>query len=243
MDYLEEETDAQILSTICSQLGTILLRIDPSALEPIETRARKIADSTQSSSVHLALTRNLSRYGKYTDYTDVWANQSDKLLSTEDYTKMAYHLAVRHPEKAGDILAEQRKRLEEKKPSLVEEFDFVSRGALPGEDAAKEAFLSLLDPANRHTEPWATALLSLVADETRGGYTLDFIEPAMSAMEDVRKTGAIFFPTNWATVFLAGYRSEAAGQRLRHWLDNNPDYRPALLRKIKESGAHLLMRQ
>lgn len=243
MNYLEEETDAQILATLCAQLGTILLRIDPSKLEPIETRTRKLADNSQSPAVHLALTRNLSRYGKYTDYTDVWTNQTDKLLSTEDYTKMAYHLAVRHPEKADYILAEQRKRLEEKNPSLVAEFDFVSRGALPGEEAVKEAFQSLLDPANRHTEPWATALLSLVADETRGEYTLDFIEPAMSAMEDVRKTGAIFFPTNWATVFLAGYRSADAGQRLRQWLDNNPDYRPALVRKIKESGAHLLMRQ
>lgn len=240
MDRLEEETDAQILATLCAQLTTAILRIDPAKLGSIEQRARRIADSTPSASVHLALTRALSKYGQHTDYTDVWTNQTDSLLNTDDYTKMAYHLAILNPEKADYILAEQRKRLEEKNPALVEEFDYVSRGARPGEAAANEAFQSLLDPSNRTTEPWATALLSLLADETRGEYTLEYIAPGLSALEDVRRHGAIFFPANWAACLLAQYRSAEAGARLREWIDSNPDYRPALMRKVKESGAHLL---
>ena len=123
---------------------------------------------------------------------------------------------------------------------MIEEFDYVSRGAMPGSEAATAAFNSLLDPANRTTEPWATALLGLIADEARGAYTLGFIAPALSAMEDIRRTGAIFFPANWAATLLPGYRSPEAGALLREWLEQNADYRPALLRKIKESGAHLL---
>lgn len=240
LDYLETETDPQIGATLCAQLATLMRRIPRAELEPIEARARRIADTANEPSVHLALTRALSTHGLHTDYTDVWTAQSDSLLSPQDYMNMAYHLAVLHPDRADAILAEQRSRLEAKNPALIEEFDYVSRGARPGVEAAKETFESLLIPANRTTEPWATALLGLLADETRGTYTLGFIAPALTAMEDIRRTGAIFFPANWAAALLPGYRSAEAGALLREWLDRNPDYRPALVRKIKESGAHLL---
>lgn len=240
LERLAAEQNEQIAATICAQLSGLLRLIAPSQLEPIETRARHLADTTPSPAVHLALTRTLSMHGQHTDYSDVWTSESDSLLSPKDYMQIAFHLALRHPEQATSILATQRQRLEAKSPALIEEFDYVSRGALPGAEAATEAFKSLLDASNRRTEPWATSLLALLADESRGAYTLGFIAPALSAMEDVRRNGAIFFPANWAAALLAGYRSPEAGALLREWLEANPDYRPALVRKIKESGAHLL---
>lgn len=241
MDYMETETDEQILATLCDRLSTILRRMPPSQREKTENRARTIADTTPSSAAHLSLTRTLARHGLHTDYLEVWSNQSDSLLTPDDYTNMAYHLAVRHPGKAAAILATQRERLGKEKPELLEEFDFVSRGAQPDEETARETFSLLFDPANRTTEPWALSLLSLLADESRGDYTLDYIEPALTATEDVRQTGSIFFPANWATALLSGYYSNDATQRLNKWFADNPEYRPALLRKIKESGAHLLL--
>ncbi len=241
-EYDLEETNEQILATLCDRLSIVLQRIPPENRREIEQGIRERADQTNSPATHIALTRTLSKYGQHQDYMDVWKNRSDSLLTPEDHINMAYHLAVRHPNEAHAILEEQRRRLEAEKPLLLEEFDFVSRGALPGEENAMQLFESLNDVENRRTENWVLALLALIADESRGDYTLRFIMPALSATEEIRQTGSIFFPANWAKTLLNGYYSDKASRILNEWIANNPDYRPALLRKIKESGSHLLMR-
>ena len=69
----------------------------------------------------------------------------------------------------------------------------------------------------------------------------DEMLPALDELENVQRTGDIFFPKDWLNATLAGHSSPEAAAAVRGWIDAHPGYPPLLMSKLLQS-ADILMR-
>ena len=169
----------------------------------------------------------------------IWAGQSEPLYSESNYTSLAWELALRFPDRAEDILKTQRARLTD--PDRLRRFDYISRALSPEESARDTLFYSLMKAENRRIEPWTASVLSYLNHPLRESSSVKYIRPGLDILEEVQRTGDIFFPRNWTGALLGSHRSPEAMHEVRQFLEDHPDY-PALLRNKILQAAYPLFR-
>lgn len=69
---------------------------------------------------------------------------------------------------------------------------------------------------------------------------LDYLVPALDELQEIQRTGDIFFPKNWIVATLSGHDSPEAAALVRGWLDAHPDYPTLLKNKILQAADPLL---
>ena len=74
---------------------------------------------------------------------------------------------------------------------------------------------------------------------TRDMSSLEYINPALEMVEEVQKTGDIFFPVNWLKALLSGHHSREAAVITEKFLEKNKNYPPMLRNKILQQSDHL----
>ena len=85
-------------------------------------------------------------------------------------------------------------------------------------------------------------MLSLLNDPTREPYNSIFITPGLEVLEEIQRTGDIFFPLNWCQSLLNGHRSKAAADLVQAFLDSHPNYPSQLRNKLLQAAHPLLNR-
>ena len=238
MEFLSHETNEQIASILCSQLSTLCSRTHDAGRPQVEQRLLDMAMTHDVQLVRQSLLRQLSLMAVSPDVVarlyDIWSGRTSPLLSGRDYTRMAYHLAIMNPDRWQQILATQRSRLVSEDEQR--EFDFVSRACNPDEEVQQQLFDDLLKAENRRVEPWARTMMALLNDPTREPYSNRYLQPALDALEQVQRTGDIFFPGYWLSSLLSGHRSPEARHIVQSWLDAHPSLKPALKNKVLENA-------
>ena len=159
-------------------------------------------------------------------------------LAEEDYTSLAFELAIRLPERYGQIGGRQRGLIEN--ADRRARFDFVFPAAHPSQAVRDSVFRSLLSPENRTTEPWVQQSLRLLNHPLRQREALGYIVPGLDELQEIQRTGDIFFPKNWAVALLSGHDSPEAASLVRSWLSAHPDYPPLLRNKLLQASDRLL---
>ena len=159
-------------------------------------------------------------------------------LAEEDYTSLAFELAIRLPERYGQIGGRQRGLIEN--ADRRSRFDFVFPAAHPSQAVRDSVFRSLLSPENRTTEPWVQQSLRLLNHPLRQKEALGYIVPGLDELQEIQRTGDIFFPKNWAVALLSGHDSPEAASLVRSWLSAHPDYPPLLRNKLLQASDRLL---
>ena len=170
----------------------------------------------------------------------IWKEQltpGDCKLSEKDYMKLSYTLALRMPQKAKEIIEIQATRISQ--PDRQKEFEFISAAVSPSEEERDKVFASLLEKENRSVEPWASDALALLNHPIYGTKAVKYIRPALEEMQEIQKTGDIFFPRAWARALLSGHTSHEAAEELRKFFAEHPDYPLMLGNKIKQQAEHL----
>ena len=175
--------------------------------------------------------------------TDVWSERQQVpglTLSETDYIRLAEDLALRQPSKAEQILGDEAGRI--KNPDRKAQFAFVRPAISP--DAATRAawFASLATAANRRREPWVLEGLRYLHHPLRAGSSERYIEPSLEMLQEIQRTGDIFFPKRWMDVTLGGHQSAAAAEAVRQFLAHVPSTYPDRLRRIILSSADDLFR-
>ena len=228
---LPTEQNPLIASTICSYLGGPLREV---ATDDFEAQLWQLAQHHPLISCRQQLMRQLIAHARTSAIVDqlygVWSQQSHPLLSERDYTNMAYALALHLPQRYEEILSTQRSRLTH--PDRLREFDFVSQALTPDTLAMDSVFASLLKPENRRVEPWAEKALTYLNHPLRESYAVKYIRPALEALEEVQRTGDIFFPKKWANALLKNHHSAEARHEVEAFFAAHPHYSPLLKNKI-----------
>jgi aminopeptidase N len=161
-------------------------------------------------------------------------------LSETDYIAMAEELAVRAVPTWKTILERQVERT--KNPDRKARLIFVMP-ALSSSPAERDAFFaSLKDVSNRRHEPWVLEGVAYLHHPLRATQSLKHIRPSLELLQEIQRTGDIFFPKRWIDATLGGHRSPAAAQIVRRFVAGlDPSY-PDRLRRIILSSADNLFR-
>ena len=242
-DYAASETEPLLVSTALGYLSSLALHGE-AALSPeiealFESLARNEALGKEQTSAFRTLAGFVRSPGLTEEFYNVWKDQKPwpgVTLSETDYTTLALELAVRLPERSGAILDAQRQRITS--ADRLREFDFVRPSVSPDRAVRDSVFNSLLQPENRRVEPWAESVLRYLNHPLRQSEALGYISPALEALQDVQRTGDIFFPKNWVNATLRGHSSPEADAVVEGFLSAHPDYPPLLKDKILQASAH-----
>jgi aminopeptidase N len=173
----------------------------------------------------------------------VWKKSEDVpglTLAEPDYMTLALELAVREVPAWKQILDEQLSRIAN--PDRKAQFQFVMP-ALSAETAVREAFFERLrDVKNRRREAWVLQALGYMHHPLRAETAERQIDTSLEMLQEIQRTGDIFFPKRWMDATLNGHQSASAAHRVSQFLERLPKAYPDRLRRIILSSADDLFR-
>lgn len=231
LEGLPGERNALVASTLCSYLGEPLREVGTAEVEEL---LWQWSEEHPLASCRLQLMRSLIANARapktIAQLYAVWEQKSHPTLSERDYTNLAYELALHMPERHEAILETQRARIVN--PDRIREFDFVARAVVPDTAVMDSVFAALLKSENRRIEPWAEKALTYLNHPLREEYAVKYIRPGLEAIQEVQRTGDIFFPKKWARALLRYHRSDEARREVEAFFAAHPNYPELLKNKI-----------
>lgn len=237
VDAIRNEQNQQIKSSLLNYIANICSKMEGDVRKQSELIIYDLSRSLEDQTAKLLLQRSLRNImtdeAIMKDYYEDWKNKDNALWGENDYTSAAYELAIRMPEKADDILREQRSRISN--PDRLEQFDFVSRACTTDTLRMDSLFMSLMDASNRRVEPYAERLLHYLNHPLRDKYSVKYIRKGLDILQEVQVTGDIFFPTKWLGALLGGHRSHEAYLEVEQFLEDNQMYPQLLKNKILQN--------
>jgi aminopeptidase N len=161
-------------------------------------------------------------------------------LAEADEADLAADLAVREVGDVDRLLAGQLQRF--KDADRKARFAFLLP-ALSRDPAVRDGFFnSLGDVGNRRHEAWVLDAVRYLNHPLRAAYSKKYVRPALALVEDIQRTGDIFFPKRWTDAALSGYQSVQTAAEVRAFIDQLPDTYPPRLRWVLLASADQLFR-
>lgn len=174
---------------------------------------------------------------------DVWKQQQPPAgikLAEEDYISLALTIALKN-DTASSVIMQQRDRLKDadKKARL----DFLMP-ALSANVAERDSFFaSLAERKNRAKEAWVGAALAYLHHPLRQSTSYKYLPQSLEIVEEIQRTGDIFFPQSWLSATFGSYQTKEAWQLVQQFLLKHPDYNPKLKAKILQTTDNLYRAQ
>jgi aminopeptidase N len=126
-----------------------------------------------------------------------------------------------------DIIRTQRARIEN--ADRQAEFEFIMNAVSADGSARDDFFARLADESNRERETWVLRGLQYLHHPIRAQNAERYLPVSLELLEDIQRTGDIFFPERWLRTTLSGHQSETAATIVREYLATHPEL-PARLR-------------
>ena len=235
LNGLKTEKNALIASTLCGYLSGPMQKLKDEKLEEtiwLWTEKHPIASCRLQ--LMRSLISNASAPQSIEKLYRIWEEQSHPMLNERDYMTMAYELALHYPEKYENIRTSQRERITN--PDRLRQFDFIVQAVTPDTLQMDAFFQSLLKAENRRIEPWAASALAYLNHPLREKYAVKYIRPGLEVLQEVQRTGDIFFPKNWVSALLRNHKSKEAYQEVQAFFKAHPGYSPLLTNKILQAA-------
>jgi aminopeptidase N len=154
-------------------------------------------------------------------------------LTEEEYILLAYHIELKANQKT-EVIPDMIARLEN--PDKKAEVTFVAQ-AIAGDVAAREKFFaSLLSPENRSHESWVNKALYYLHHPLRAQTSIDLLEDGLEELEEIQRTGDIFFPKRWLDNTLWGYNSPEAIEIINDYLASSGGMDEKLKQKVLQAA-------
>jgi aminopeptidase N len=173
----------------------------------------------------------------------VWRRQQKiegLTFAENDEIAMALELAVREVAGWEQILELQHERTQN--PDRKARFAFVMP-ALSADAAVRErAFARFRSVDNRRREPWVVESLIYLNHPLREAHARRLVRPSLELLQEIQRTGDIFFPARWTEAALGGHRSLEVAATVRDFLASELQY-PQQLRWTILSAADELLRR
>ena len=235
------ERNPLILSSLISYAANEALRLEDGCPE-FTDRLRSIAsDPSRTHEIRLTAFRQYYKSARTEEQREelysIWKAQQAYPaleLGESDFTDLACQLMVAFPDRAPGIADLQSGRITN--PDRRESFEMLCRAASPDPDVRKALFDSFLESArNRRPESRVLSALALLCHRDRQEEALAYIVPSLDAIEEIQRTGDIFFPGRWCSVLLMNQQNDTATEIVDGWLASHPEVNPLLATKILQA--------
>lgn len=155
-------------------------------------------------------------------------------MSQRRFTALAEALALRGVPHTEEILAQQLARIEN--PDRRARFAFITPALLDDPAVHDSLFQELKQAENREHEPWVLSAVSALHHPLRAPSAEHYIRPSLDLLEEIQRTGDIFFPLQWLNATLDGHSSPSAAATVREFLREHPNYPPRLRGKLLQAA-------
>ena len=246
LDVISTESEEQLVSRVLADVSEAFWRfLDTDGQGLWAPRLeRAIWSSLESSEVQTRRSMLFAAYVMMASTPDalgrlsrIWSAQEEVpglILSQEDRINLAATLALHEAAGWQEILATQASKIDN--PDRLAEFRYLL-DSLDANLEVREAFFeSLRNPANRSREPWALDALRNLHHPLRARTAVQFVLPALEMLEEIQRTGDIFFPTGWMASTLSGHNSTEVVDIVEDFLAARPDYPQRLEQKILQAS-------
>jgi len=249
---LPRETDELLVQRILGYLNQAYWRFSSTTRRTalagrVETALRAGLDRAQTASLkgaYFSTLRDVALTGPTVAWLErVWRQEQQVAglsLAENDYITLAQELAVRAVPGWKAIVEQQIDRTKnlDRKARLA----FVAP-ALSDDPVARDRFFqSLKDVANRRREPWVLDGIGYLHHPLRAAASERYLGPSLELLQEIQRTGDIFFPKRWMDATLSGHRSPTAARVVRAFVDRLPRDYPDRLRRVILSSADNLFR-
>jgi aminopeptidase N len=158
-------------------------------------------------------------------------------LSERDYIAIASELALRGKNDSQKILTTQLNQISN--PDRKLRFKFIMP-SLSNESIIRDKFFELIKKEeNRAVEPWVQSAVAYLHHPLRANESEKYIQPSLELLEEIQRTGDIFFPARFINATLSGYQSISARSIVNQFFDDYPNYSPPLKLKILQAADNL----
>lgn len=157
-------------------------------------------------------------------------------LSEDDYTSLALTLALKS-DTATRILQAQEGRI--KNEDRKKRIEFLMPALSPDVIVRNRFFYSLRQRSNREKEAWVITALSYLHHPLRQQTSIKYLPESLNLLEEIQRTGDIFFPQSWLGATFGNYQSAAAAAVVKAFLKAHPAYNPKLKNKILQAADNL----
>ncbi|MBS0031125.1 aminopeptidase [Chitinophaga sp. 2R12] len=157
-------------------------------------------------------------------------------LAEEDYISMSLTLVLKS-DTANSIIAQQRDRLKDN--DKKDRLNFLIPALSAQENDRDQFFNSLRDRQGRAKESWVATGLAYLHHPLRQATSEKYLPETLNLLEDIQRTGDIFFPVNWLNAIWNNYQDAAAWKVVSTFLEQHPDYHPKLKNKILQATDNL----
>ena len=96
-------------------------------------------------------------------------------------------------------------------------------------------FESLRDVQKRSHEPWVLTALNYLHHPIRANTSQKYLRASLELVEEIQRTGDIFFPKRWLDRTFSGHNSVEAADIVKQFLNSREDYPKRLRAKILQS--------
>ncbi|QJD98383.1 aminopeptidase [Mucilaginibacter robiniae] len=174
---------------------------------------------------------------------NIWQHQQAPegvKLAEDDYTSLALSLALKS-DTVTHILQRQENRItnQDRKKRLA-----FLMPALSLNVQERDAFFeSLKQRQNRAKEAWVVAALGYLHHPLRQSTSEKYLPESLNLLEEIQRTGDVFFPQSWLGAIFSNYQDQQAAQVVRSFLQTHPDYNPKLRDKLLQAADNLFRAQ
>lgn len=158
------------------------------------------------------------------------------ILNEDDYTALALSLGLRSNNNAS-ILNEQLKRI--KNNDRIIRFKIIMNAASSDEKTRNDFFNSLSEKQNRINESAILSSLSYLHHPLRQSTSQKYLKRALELLEEIQKTGDIFFSDGWLKTTFSNYQDADAFSIVQAFLQSHPKYNEVLKNKILQATDNL----
>lgn len=171
----------------------------------------------------------------YDNLYKIWKSQTppqDVSLNDDDFTNLALALSLRNNDNNG-LLQEQLLRI--KNPDRINRFKIIMKAASSDQKTRDEFFNGLAQKQNRSNESAVGAALVYLHHPLRQQTSVQYLPKTLELLQEIQKTGDIFFPNNWLNSTFGNYQNPKALEIVNQFLLKNPDYNAILKNKILQA--------
>ncbi|CAG2532226.1 aminopeptidase N [Maribacter dokdonensis] len=158
-------------------------------------------------------------------------------LNDDDYTELAMDLALYNHPKNEQILKTAEEAITNN--DKLNRFKFLLPSISNNYETKKEFFESLKQEKNRAKESWVTNAMNNLNHPLHQKESLQYLRNSLDLLDEIQKTGDIFFPKRWLSSTIGNYTSLEAYEILQAYLDSNPKLKPSLKSKVLQASDDL----
>lgn len=158
-------------------------------------------------------------------------------LNDDDYTELAMDIALYNHPKNEQILKTAEEAITNN--DKLNRFKFLLPSISNNYETKKEFFESLKQEKNRAKESWVTNAMNNLNHPLHQKESLQYLRNSLDLLDEIQKTGDIFFPKRWLSSTIGNYTSLEAYEILHAYLDANPKLKPSLKSKVLQASDDL----